>query len=150
MALAFAQRGANDEMEASRMLSEFRAFLLKTNALALAIGVIIGVALGSVVTSLVHDIIMPPIGVALGGVDFSALKIVLKAAVGGDPTTEVAIRYGTFVNSIITFVIVAVVVFAIGRTFIREAPVAPSKACPFCREANAPDASKCRACTSTI
>jgi large conductance mechanosensitive channel len=150
MALAFAQRGANDEMEASRMLSEFRAFLLKTNALALAIGVIIGVALGSVVTSLVNDIIMPPIGVVLGGVDFPALKIVLKAAVGGNATTEVAIRYGTFVNSIITFVIVAFVVFAIGRKFIKEAPVAPSKACPFCREANAADASKCRACTSAI
>jgi large conductance mechanosensitive channel len=132
------------------MLSEFKQFLVKTNALALAIGVIIGVALGTVVTSLVKDIIMPPIGVLLGGVDFSALKIVLKAAVGGDATTEVAIRYGTFINSIITFVVVALVVFLIGRSLVKEAPPAPSKACPFCREANAPDASKCRACTSAI
>ena len=83
----------------------FKAFLLKTNALALAIGVIIGAALGTVVNSLVNDIIMPPIGYALGGVDFDQLKIVLKAAnPATDPTTEVAIRYGAFINSIITFV----------------------------------------------
>jgi large conductance mechanosensitive channel len=133
------------------MLREFRGFLLKTNALALAIGVIIGVALGSVVTSLVNDVIMPPIGVLLGGVDFSTLKIVLKsAAVGGDPATEVAIRWGLFVNSIITFVVVAFVVFWIGRTFIKEAPAAEVKTCPFCKEANAVDASRCRACTSAI
>ena len=74
------------------MWSEFKAFLLKTNALALAVGVIIGIALGAVVDSLVKDIIMPPIGLVLGGVDFDSLKIVLKAAVGGDPATEVAIR----------------------------------------------------------
>ena len=65
------------------MASEFRMFLLKTNALALAVGVIIGTALGTVVNSLVNDIIMPPIGVLLGGVDFSQLKIVLKAAAAG-------------------------------------------------------------------
>jgi large conductance mechanosensitive channel len=133
------------------MLREFRGFLLKTNALALAIGVIIGVALGSVVTSLVNDVIMPPIGVLLGGVDFSTLKIVLKAAAAGtDPATEVAIRWGLFVNSIITFVVVAFVVFWIGRTFIKEAPAAEVKTCPFCKEANAVDASRCKACTSAI
>ena len=133
------------------MLGEFRGFLLKTNALALAIGVIIGVALGSVVTSLVNDVIMPPIGVLLGGVDFSTLKIVLKSAVvGADPATEVAIRWGLFVNSIITFVVVAFVVFWIGRTFITEAPAAEVKTCPFCKEANAVDASRCKACTSAI
>jgi len=132
------------------MLSEFRGFLLKTNALALAIGVIIGGALGTVVTSLVNDIIMPPIGAVLGGVDFSQLKIVLKAAVGGDPTTEVAIRYGTFLNAIIAFIVIAFVVWRISQTFIREPPPAEVKTCPFCREANAVDASKCRACTSAI
>jgi len=132
------------------MLGEFRGFLLKTNALALAIGVIIGGALGTVVTSLVNDIIMPPIGVVLGGVDFSQLKIVLKAAVGGDPTTEVAIRYGTFLNAIIAFIVIAFVVWRISQTFIREPPPAEVKTCPFCREANAVDASKCRACTSAI
>ena len=132
------------------MLGEFKGFLLKTNALALAIGVIIGVALGSVVTSLVNDIIMPPVGVLLGNVDFSDLKIVLKAAVGGDPTTEVAIRWGTFVNSIITFVVVAFVVFWIAKLLIKDDPGPEVKTCPFCKEANAIDASKCKACTSAI
>jgi large conductance mechanosensitive channel len=132
------------------MLSEFKAFLLKTNALALAIGVIIGGALGTVVTSLVNDIIMPPIGLALGGVDFSSLKIVLKDAVGGDPATEVAIRYGTFLNAIIAFVVIAFVVWQVSRTFVKEPPPAAVKTCPFCKEANAVDASKCRACASTI
>ncbi|MEO8571870.1 MAG: large conductance mechanosensitive channel protein MscL [Chloroflexota bacterium] len=132
------------------MLSEFKGFLLKTNALALAIGVIIGVALGSVVTSLVNDIIMPPIGAALGGVDFSSLKIVLKAATGGDPTTEVAIHWGTFVNSVITFVIIALVVFWIAKVFIKEDPGPEVKTCPFCKEANAADATRCKACTSAI
>ena len=132
------------------MLSEFKAFLLKTNALALAIGVIIGGALGTVVSSLVNDIIMPPIGMALGGVDFNQLKIVLKDAVGGDPATEVAIRYGTFFNAIIAFVVIAFVVWQISKMFIKEPPPAEAKSCPFCKESNAPDATKCRACASTI
>jgi len=132
------------------VLSEFKGFLLRTNALALAVGVIIGVALGSVVTSLVNDIIMPPIGVLLGGVDFSSLKVVLKAATGGDPTTEVAIRWGLFINSVITFVVIALVVFWIGKMFMKEAPGPEVKTCPFCREANAVEASRCKACTSAI
>ena len=132
------------------MIGEFKAFLLKTNALALAIGVIIGTALGTVVTSLVNDIIMPPIGVALGGVDFNQLKIVLKAASGGDPTTEVAIRYGTFINSIIAFVVIAFVVWQISRMLIRDEPPPEVKVCPFCKESNAADASRCKACTSAI
>lgn len=132
------------------MLSEFKAFLLKTNALALAIGVIIGGALGTVVNSLVNDIIMPPIGMALGGVDFGKLKIVLKDAVGGDPATEVAIRYGTFINAIIAFVVIAFVVWQVSRMFIKEPAPAPVKTCPFCKESNAVDASKCRACASAI
>lgn len=130
------------------MLAEFRAFLLKTNALALAIGVIIGVALGAVVNSLVNDIIMPPIGMLLGGVDFSQLQIVLQTS--SDPAKEVAIRYGTFINVVIIFIIVALVVFLIARTFIKEAPPAPVKTCLFCKEANAIDATKCRACASAI
>ena len=132
------------------MLSEFKGFLLKTNALALAVGVIIGVAAGAVVTSLVNDIIMPPIGVLLGNVDFSQLKIVLKEATGGDPATEVAIRWGSFVNSIINFVIVGLVVFWIARMFIKEPSAAEVKTCPFCKEANAVDATKCKACASAI
>ncbi|MEA2549392.1 MAG: large conductance mechanosensitive channel [Chloroflexota bacterium] len=132
------------------MTGQFREFLLKTNALALAIGVIIGGALGTVVNSLVNDIIMPPIGVVLGGVDFSQLKIVLKQAVNNDPTTEVAIRWGVFVNSIIAFVVIAFVVWQISKVFIKEPAPAEVKTCPFCREANARDASKCRACASSI
>jgi large conductance mechanosensitive channel len=130
--------------------SEFKAFLLKTNALALAIGVIIGGALGTVVTSLVNDIIMPPVGMALGNVDFSQLKIVLKDAIGGDPATEVAIRWGTFVNAIIAFIVIAFVVWQISRMFLKEPPPAEVKTCPFCKEANAVEATKCRACASTI
>ena len=132
------------------MLSEFKGFLLRTNALALAVGVIIGGALGTVVNSLVKDIIMPPIGLALGGVDFNLLKVVLKAAAAGDPATEVAIRYGTFLNAVIAFVVIAFVVWQISRMFIKEAPAADVKTCPFCKEANAIDASKCKACTSAI
>jgi large conductance mechanosensitive channel len=132
------------------MLSEFKGFLLKTNALALAIGVIIGGALGTVVNSLVNDIIMPPIGMALGGVDFTNLKIVLKAAAGGDPATEVAIRWGAFINSVIAFIIIAFVVWQLSKMFIKEDPEAEVKTCPFCKEPNAVDATKCKACTSAI
>lgn len=130
------------------MLNEFKGFLLKTNALALAVGVIIGVALGTVVTSLVEDIIMPPIGMLLGGVDFANLRIVLQEAAGEAP--EVAIRWGAFLNTIITFVIVAFVVFWIGKVMIKEPPAEEVKTCPFCKEANAIDATKCKACTSAI
>lgn len=131
------------------MVGEFRAFLLQTNALALAIGVIIGTALGTVVNSLVNDIIMPPIGMLLGGVDFSSLKIVLKAATG-DPSTEVAIRWGLFLNAIIAFAIVAFVVWRISKMFIKEESPAEVKDCPFCMEPNAVGATKCRACASSI
>src|SRR5215212_6230936 len=102
------------------MMSEFRSFLVTTNALALAVGVIIGAALGAVVTSLVNDIIMPPVGLLLGGVDFAAQKVVLKAATGGDPATEVAIRYGAFINALIAFVVIAFVVWRISKAFIKE------------------------------
>ena len=132
------------------MLSEFKGFLLKTNALALAVGVIIGIALGAVVNSLVNDIIMPPIGVLLGGVEFADLKIVLKEASGGDPATEVAIRWGAFIATLINFVVIAFVVFWIGKMFMKEGPPADVKTCPFCKESNAVDASKCKACASPI
>jgi len=133
------------------VIAEFKDFLLKTNALALAVGVIIGVALGNVVGSLVNDIIMPPIGVLLGGVDFSSLVITLKEAAGD--TAAVTINWGTFVNTIITFIVIAFVVFMIGKTMIKEAPAAPAaptKTCPFCKQANAVDASKCMHCASAI
>ena len=109
------------------MFGEFKAFLTKTNALALAIGVIIGIALGAVVTSLVNDIIMPPIGYLLGGVDFDSLQIVLKPAVNGDPATEVAIRWGAFIQTVIEFIVIALVVFWIGRIMLREPEPAPAE-----------------------
>ena len=135
------------------MVGEFRAFLLKTNALALAVGVIIGTALGTVVNSLVNDIIMPPVGLVLGGVDFSKLVIHLKdAATAADGTAipAVDIRWGLFVNSIIAFVVIAFVVWWISKMFIKEEAPAEVKTCPFCMEANAVGATKCRACASTI
>ncbi len=135
------------------MISEFRGFLLKTNALALAIGVIIGGALGTVVSSLVNDIIMPPVGFVLGGVDFSTMVIHLKDATKdalGNPVAAVDIRYGAFINAIIAFVVIAFVVWWISRMFIKEPPPAEVKTCPFCKEPNALDASKCRACASAI
>ncbi len=131
-------------------MSGFREFLLKTNALALAVGVIIGVAMGQVVQSLVNDIIMPPVGLALGNVDFSQMKWVLKAATGGDPKTEVAIRYGTFINLVIAFVVIAFVVYVISGIFLKPAPEAPTKTCQFCKETVPADATKCRACGSAI
>jgi large conductance mechanosensitive channel len=124
------------------MYAEFRAFLLKSNALALAIGVILGAALGTVVASLVNDIIMPPIGKLFGGVDMSQLMIDL-----GD---GVVIRYGAFINNVVTFVIVAFIVFLIARSLIKDPPAEEVKVCPFCKEPNAVDASRCKACTSEI
>jgi len=96
----------------------FKEFLTKSNALALAIGVIIGGALGAVVNSLVNDVIMPPIGWALGGVDFASLKYVLGVSKG----KEVAISYGLFINTVIVFIAVALVVYVIAKIFIKEAP----------------------------
>ena len=132
-------------------MSGFKAFLLKTNALALAVGVIIGVSMGNVVNSLVNDLIMPPIGMVLGNLDFSQLKIVLKAT--GDTKTEVAIRYGSFINVVIAFIIVALVVYVVTSLLLRaapEAPAPPTKTCQFCKETVPADATRCRACTSTI
>ncbi len=134
-------------------MAGFKEFLLKTNALALAIGVIIGAALGGVVNSLVNDIIMPPIGVALGGVDFSSLVIKLKDATvdaTGKPVPEVDIRWGSFINLVIAFIVVAAVVYVVSKMLIKEEEAAPSKTCPACKEANAVDATRCRACTSDI
>ena len=135
------------------MVGEFRGFLLRTNALALAVGVIIGTALGTVVTSLVNDIIMPPIGYALGGVDFKSLVIHLKDGktnAAGEAIPAVDIRWGSFVNAIIAFIVIAFVVFQISKMFIKEDAPAEMKTCPFCMEPNALGATKCRACASAI
>ena len=131
------------------MLRDFQAFLFKTNALALAIGVIIGAALGTVVSSLVADVIMPPVGLLLGGVDFESLQIVLKQ--GSTPENTVAIRYGAFLNAVITFVAIALVVYLISKRFIPPEPApTATRTCPFCREPVSPDATRCKFCTSEL
>jgi len=107
------------------MLQEFKDFLTKSNALALAIGIIIGIALGAVVNSLVKDIIMPPIALLLGGIDFSSLQIVLKDT--GNKDTIVAIRWGLFLQTLVQFFVIALVVFWIGKLVIREEPPAPTE-----------------------
>jgi large conductance mechanosensitive channel len=93
------------------MLKEFRTFIAQGNVLDLAVGLVIGASFGKIIASLVEDVINPIVGLALGGVDFSEMKLVLKEAAGTVP--EVAIRYGNFLNTIIQFLIVAWVVFMI-------------------------------------
>ena len=116
-----------------------------------AVGVIFATALGLVVASLVNDIIMPPIGYLLGGVNFADLEIVLGTTTDVEgQVTEVAIRWGSFVNTLINFSIIAFIVWRITKLFLKEAPADEVKTCPFCKEANAVDATRCRACTSEI
>jgi large conductance mechanosensitive channel len=95
------------------MLKEFRTFVAQGNVLDLAVGVIIGAAFGKITTSLVEDILNPILGLVIGGVNFEELKIVLKEAVGDQ--TEVAVTYGNFIQSIIQFLLVALVIFFIVR-----------------------------------
>jgi len=93
------------------MLQEFKTFIAKGNVLDLAVGVVIGAAFGKITTSLVEDIINPILGLIIGGVDFTELKVVLKEAVGETP--EVAIKYGNFIQTLIQFIIIAWVIFLI-------------------------------------
>ncbi len=95
------------------IISEFREFIARGNVVDLAVGVVIGGAFGKIVTSLVGDLIMPPIGLVLGGIDFSSLKIVLKPADLATKSAEVAIRYGVFLNTILQFLIVAAAIFLV-------------------------------------
>jgi large conductance mechanosensitive channel len=100
------------------MLKEFREFAVKGNAVDMAVGIIIGAAFNKIVSSLVNDIIMPPIGMLLGGVDFKNLQLVLKAAgkaATGEEIAAVAVRYGLFINTVIDFLIVAFTVFMMVR-----------------------------------
>jgi len=90
---------------------DFKAFIMRGNVLDLAIAVVIGAAFGKIVTSLVNDIIMPPVGLLVGGIDFSKLKYIIKNS--PDPKKIVSINYGTFINSIITFLIIAFAVFLV-------------------------------------
>ena len=116
------------------MLSEFKAFAMRGNVIDLAVGVVIGGAFGKIVTSLVDQIIMPPIGWLTGGIDFSALKWVLKPGDDSDPKhkiAEVAIQYGAFINTLIQFIIIAFAIFMVIKAINKlsrkqeEAPAAP-------------------------
>lgn len=133
------------------MLKEFRDFLFKQNALALAVGVITGAAMGRVVSSLVADLLMPLISLGIPSGDWRASKIVLSQTVGPDGKAVVnALNYGAFLGTVLDFVIVAAVVFLIVRIALKPSPAAPTKACPFCKETLPADATRCRACTSEL
>jgi large conductance mechanosensitive channel len=144
----------NSVLGGRQVWSEFKAFLLKTNALALAIAFILGLALAAVVNSLVADIIMPPVGLALGGVDFQNLFIDLSGKhyatlAAAKDAGAATINYGVFLMTVITFVIVAFVVFLIARMLIKE-PAASTKECPRCAMAIPLAATRCPMCTSEL
>lgn len=114
-----------------KMLEEFRAFAFKGNMMDMAVGIVVGVAFGRVVQSLVNDVIMPPLGLAIGGVDFSELAIVLKKAAGD--AAAVTIGYGAFIQTLVDFLIVAMAVFVAVRVFNsmqRKKPEAPAAPLP--------------------
>jgi large conductance mechanosensitive channel len=154
------------------MLKEFRAFITRGNVVDMSVGVIIGGAFGPIVGSLVKDIIMPPIGLLLGKIDFANLLIILKQGNPAGPYASLAaaqaagavsMNYGTFINTIINFVIVAAAIFffivrPIARMDARQKamqpappPSAPStKECPFCTTSIPIKATRCPNCTSTL
>lgn len=148
------------------MLKEFRTFAVKGNVVDLAVGIIIGGAFGTIAKSLVDDVLMPPIGLLLGGVDFADLFVLLRAGSPPGPYASLAeaqaagavtVNYGQFINNVITFLIVAWAVFFLVRAINRlkghdeEAPAAPTeKACPYCRRAIPIEASRCPECTSQL
>jgi len=144
------------------MLQEFKAFIARGNVLDLAVGVIIGAAFGKIVTSLVEGVIMPPLGLILGRIDFSSLFVVLDSAKGipaslGEAKTKgiPVIAYGQFINDIVGFLIVALAVFIIVKQVNRlqkpaPAAAASTKECPFCVESIPLRAKRCPHCTSQL
>jgi large conductance mechanosensitive channel len=155
------------------MFKDFRDFIMRGNVLDLAVGIIIGAAFGAIVNSFVKDIIMPPIGVLLGNVDFSNLFIVIKdGAIAPPPYATIleaqaagaaTFNYGLFINTIISFLIIAFAVFMIVRLFnkalkkmtaqkaqVAAAAAPTTKDCPFCATAVPIKATRCPHCTSEI
>lgn len=145
------------------MWKEFRAFLMRGNVLDLAVGIIIGGAFGTIVSSLVNDVIMPPIGLALGKVDFSNLFLLLHegpkrappyASVADARTAgAVTINYGLFINSVISFLIIGFAVFLVVRLanqLQKPAPAPATKPCPACTLAIPVQAKRCPNCTSDV
>ena len=148
------------------MFKEFKEFAMKGNVLDMAIGIVIGGAFGTIVKSLVSDVIMPPIGLLLGGVDFSNLFLVVKEGTPAGPYAALAdaqaagavsINYGVFANSVISFLIVAIAVFMLVKSINamrrkEEAPAAEptTRECPFCATEIAIKATRCPNCTSEL
>lgn len=148
------------------MLKDFKEFAMRGNVVDMAVGIIIGAAFGTIVKSLVSDIIMPPIGLLLGDIDFSNLFIVLKEGGTAGPYVSLAeaqkagavtMNYGVFVNTIISFAIVAFAVFILIRNINRlkrkeEAPTAEptTKECPHCLSTIPIKATRCAHCTSEL
>jgi large conductance mechanosensitive channel len=142
------------------MLKEFKEFAMRGNVLDMAVGIIIGAAFGKIITSLVNDILMPPIGLILGKVDFSSLFFNISGT--SYPTLAAAkaagaatINYGTFINSVIDFLIVTFVIFLLVRQVNRwskpaPAPVSTTKDCPYCASAIPLKATRCPLCTSEL
>ena len=145
------------------MLKEFKEFALKGNVLDMAVGIIIGVAFGLIITSLVQDIIMPPIGLLLGNIDFSNIFSVLKEGKAAGPYATpaaakaagaVTMNWGIFINTLINFLIVAFAMFLMvkGVNKMRKEKVADptTKDCPYCLSAIAIKATRCPHCTSEL
>lgn len=138
------------------MLKEFKEFAMRGNVVDMAVGIIIGAAFGKIISSLVSDVIMPPIGMLLGSVDFSDLAITLKGATA--ETDAVLIKYGAFINTVLDFTIVAFAIFFVIRQMNRlkkkdvSTPAAEptSKDCPKCFSAIPIKATRCPHCTSEI
>jgi large conductance mechanosensitive channel len=131
-------------------MTEFKEFAVKGNVVDMAVGVIIGAAFGKIVTALVSQVVMPPIGLLLGSVDFSSLAVVLKEKT--DTASAVSINYGLFINTVIDFTIVAFVIFLLVKQinrFKKEAEVT-TKECPKCISAIAIKATRCPCCTSEL
>ena len=144
------------------MLKEFREFIARGNVIDLAVGVIIGAAFGKIVTTLVEGVMMPPLGLLLGRIDFSSLFYVLDASKGIPPSLAEAkangipvVAYGQFINDVVTFIIVALAVFVVVKQvnrMKRPVPVAAvtTKDCPFCASAIPTKATRCPHCTSQL
>jgi large conductance mechanosensitive channel len=148
------------------MMKEFKEFAVRGNVVDMAVGIIIGAAFGTIVKSLVADVIMPPIGLLLGNVDFTNLFMVIKAGTQAGPyvTLEAAnqagaitINYGVFINTIISFLIVALAVFLLIRNINRmkrkeeaPAPEPTTKDCPYCFSSISIKAVRCPNCTSEL
>ena len=123
------------------MIKGFKEFLLKNNVLALAVAVIVGGAVGKVVTSLAQDIIMPVVSPALPSGEWRTAQIMIGKA---------AVKWGSFLGNIVDFLIISFIVYLMTRALLKEKPAPPSKTCPRCKESVAVDATRCKFCTSEI